>query len=137
VLDAACLFKLGTWGCAAALKVSDFEALAVLAELGAHTVEAGEALRNRPRNVLRKAADRVGRRIQRDHGTWLKREFGSDVLGRQDTQAAFAALDDVLGTYLPASLAFARADLDAGAVQLHLLPRHRQKAPPATCANCR
>jgi len=62
VLDAACVAKLATWACtavAATLKSHDIdvEFFAVLADLGGRTVEAGQALRDRPRDVVRTAVE--------------------------------------------------------------------------------
>jgi len=121
VLDAACVAKLATWACTAvatALKAHDIDAefLAVLADLGGRTIEAGRALHDRPRDVLRTAADRLAARIAHEHTDWLAHEFGGNVAGRQDAQAALAALPDVIAKFLPTGLDFARADLDAARI---------------------
>ncbi|HEY1931106.1 MAG TPA: hypothetical protein VGG99_03765 [Acetobacteraceae bacterium] len=121
MLDAVCLTKLAAWACkaaAAALNAhaGDVEFYALLADLGGSTIEAGHALHDRPREVLREGADRLAARIQRDHAEWLTREFASDISGRQDTQAALAALPDVIDKFLPSGLDFARADLNAARV---------------------
>ena len=87
MLDAACGAKLATWACmavATALKAHnvDVEFLAVLADLGGRTIEAGHALHDRPRDVLRKAADRLAARIAREHQAWLANEFQRTAPGR-------------------------------------------------------
>ncbi len=62
MLDAACVAKLATWACMAVATTLrahnvDVEFFAVLADLGGRTIEAGHALHDRPRDVLRKAAE--------------------------------------------------------------------------------
>jgi tetratricopeptide (TPR) repeat protein len=59
MLEATCLAKLATWACTAAaatLRAHDLELYALLADLGGRTIEAGDALRDRPRDVLGKSA---------------------------------------------------------------------------------
>jgi tetratricopeptide (TPR) repeat protein len=115
VLDAACALKLGAWAftvLAAALNAGELEFVSLLAQVGAHSLEAGEALRERPRDVVRKTADRLARRIEREHREWLIHEFGSDPTGQADMAGMIAAIPDVLVHVLSDLPAIARADLD-------------------------
>ncbi len=115
MLDAAVAWKLGslafTW-LAGASKALDHESVATFLEIGATSVEAGEALHDRPRDVARAAAGRLQTQIERNSGEWLRAEFGSDPSGRADAAAAVAALDDILPKCLPDGLSVARANLD-------------------------
>jgi tetratricopeptide (TPR) repeat protein len=111
--------KLGAWACtavAAALHAGGLEFASLLAEVGSHTLEVGEALKDRPRDVVRKAAERFAKRIEREHRDWLIREFGSDPSGRAEMTGLLAALPDVLADTLPDRLTVAHANLDARAI---------------------
>ena len=99
MLDAACAFKLGAWAftaLAAALHAGELEFASLLADVASHTIEASEAVQERPRDVVRKAADRLARRIEREHRDWLVHEFGSDLSGRDEMAGMFAVIPDVL-----------------------------------------
>jgi hypothetical protein len=73
-------------------------------------------LRDRPRDVVRTAAVRLATHLECDHRAWLEHEFGADILARQDMEAVFAALDDVLQKTLPSAEDVARTNLDASAI---------------------
>jgi Tetratricopeptide repeat len=116
VLDAACAWKLGSLAfklLALASKAVDHEAVATFLEIGATSVEAGEAVHDRQRDVVRSAAARLQAQIERNSDQWLRAEFGSDPSGRVDAAAAIAALDDILPRCLPEGLSVAQANLDA------------------------
>ncbi len=116
VLDAACAWKLGSLAfklLAGASKAFDHEAVANFLEIGATSVEAGNVLRERQRDVVRTAATRLQKRIEQNADDWLRAEFGSDPSGGEDAAAAIAALDDLLPKCLPDGLSVAQANLDA------------------------
>jgi tetratricopeptide (TPR) repeat protein len=126
MFDLACYAKLASWACTAAsfaLKSADLDDAALLADLGARSIEAGHALHDRPRDVVRKAADRLAKRLERDHRAWLEHEFGADTLARQDIEAIFAALDDVLQKTLPSAEEVAQANLNASAIADRVVER--------------
>jgi hypothetical protein len=115
VLDAACAWKLGSLAfklLAGASKALDHESVATFLEIGANSVEAGQALHDRQRDIVRAAAERLQAQIERNSDGWLRSEFGSDPSGRADASAAIAALDDVLPKCLPDGLSVAQANLD-------------------------
>jgi hypothetical protein len=59
VLDAVCAWKLGSLAfklLAGASKALDYESVATFLEIGANSMEAGEALHDRQRDVVRAAA---------------------------------------------------------------------------------
>ena len=76
------------------------------------SVEAGEAVHDRQRDIVRSAAGRLQAHIERNSIEWLRAEFGSDPSGRGDAAAAIAALDDILPKCLPDGLSVAQANLD-------------------------
>jgi len=90
----------------------DHEKVAALLEIGATSVEAGEALHDRQRDVVLASASRLQAQIERNSDVWLRTEFGSDPSGRADAAAAIAALDDILPKCLPDGLSVAQANLD-------------------------
>ena len=115
MLDAACAWKLGSLAfklLAGASKALDHEAVATFLEIGATSVEAGEALHDRQRDIVRTAAGRLQVHIERNSDEWLRAEFGSDPSGRADAAAAIAALGDILPKCLPDGLKVAQANLD-------------------------
>jgi len=115
VLDAAFAWKLGSLAfrlLAGASKALDHEAVATFLEIGATSVEAGEAVHDRQRDIVRAAAGRLQAHIERNSDEWLQAEFGSDPLGRADAAAAIAALGDILPKCLPDVLKVAQANLD-------------------------
>jgi hypothetical protein len=119
VLDAACAWKLGSLAfklLAAASKALDHEAVAAFLEIGATSVEAGEAVHDRQRDIVRTAAGRLQAHIERNSDEWLRAEFGSDPSGRVDAAAAIAALGDILPKCLPDGLKVAQANLDTGRI---------------------
>jgi tetratricopeptide (TPR) repeat protein len=122
VLDLACFAKLASCACTAAavaLKHSDLERgelLADLADLGGHAIETGQAVNDRPRDVVRKATDRMARQFERDHRAWIEHEFRADGSARRDMTAMFAALGDVLQKTLPSAEEVARLNLDPAAI---------------------
>ena len=74
--------KLGTWAFAAlsaGLKLGGLEVAATLAEMGGKTVEAGAAVLDRPRDVVRQAADRLAQQIEREHRAWLAGENSAPI----------------------------------------------------------
>ena len=59
MLDAACAWKLGSLAfklLAGASKALDHESVATFLEIGANSVEAGQALHDRQRDIVRAAA---------------------------------------------------------------------------------
>jgi hypothetical protein len=95
LLDAACAWKLGSLAfklLAGASKALDHEEVATFLEIGATSVEAGEAVHDRQRDIVRAAAGRLQAHIERNSDEWLRAEFGSDPSGRADAAAAIAAL---------------------------------------------
>ena len=115
MLDAACAWKLGSLAfklLAGASKALDHEAVAAFLEIGATSVEAGEAVHDRQRDIVRAAAGRLQAHIERNSDEWLRAEFGSDPSGRADAAAAIAALSDILPKCLPDGLKVAQANLD-------------------------
>ena len=115
MLDAACAWKLGSLAfklLAGASKALDHEAVATFLEIGATSVEAGEAVHDRQRDIVRTAAGRLQAHIERHSDEWLRAEFGSDPSGRADAAAAIAALGDILPKCLPDGLKVAQANLD-------------------------
>jgi hypothetical protein len=115
VLDAALGWKLGSLAfklLAGASKALDHEKVATFLEIGATSVEAGEAVHDRQRDVVRAAAARLQGQIERNSDAWLRAEFGSDPTGRVDAAAAIAALHDILPKCLPDALSVAQANLD-------------------------
>ena len=115
MLDAACAWKLGSLAfklLAGASKALDHEAVATFLEIGATSVEAGEAVHDRQRDIVRTAAGRLQAHIERNSDEWLRAEFGSDPSGRADAAAAIAALGDILPKCLPDGLSVAQANLD-------------------------
>ena len=111
--------KLGAWAftvLAAALHAGELEFASLLAEVGGQTLEAGEALKERPRDVVHKAAERLARRIEREHRGWLIAEFGSDPTGRAEMAGMVAAIPDVLAEALSDLPAMVRADLKPQAI---------------------
>ena len=85
MLDAACAWKLGSLAfklLAGASKALDHEAVATFLEIGATSVEAGEAVHDRQRDIVRTAAGRLQAHIERNSDEWLRAEFGSDPSGR-------------------------------------------------------
>ena len=115
MLDAACAWKLGSLAfklLAGASKALDHEAVATFLEFGANSVEAGEAVHDRQRDIVRTAAGRLQAHIERNSDEWLRAEFGSDPSGRADAAAATAALGDIIPKCLPDGLKVAQANLD-------------------------
>jgi tetratricopeptide (TPR) repeat protein len=116
VLDAALAWKLGSLAVkllAGASKALDHEKVATFLEIGATSLETGDALHDRQRDVVRAAAGRLQAQIEQNSDQWLRAEFGSDPSGRADAAAAIAALDDILPNCLPDGLSVAQANLDA------------------------
>jgi hypothetical protein len=97
---------------AGAPKALDHEAVANFLEVGGSSVEAGGALHDRQRDVVRSAAAHLQAQIERNSDVWLRTEFGSDPSGQADAAAAIAALDDILPKCLPDGLSVAQANLD-------------------------
>ena len=115
MLDAVCAWKLSSLAfklLAGASKALDHDLLATFLEIGAKSAEAGEALHDRQRDVVRAAAAKLQAQIERNSDEWLRSEFGSDPAGRLDASAVIAALDDVLPKCLPDGLSVAEANLD-------------------------
>ena len=115
MLDAACAWKLGSLAfklLAGASKALDHEKVATFLEIGATSVEAGEAVHDRQRDIVRTAAARLQGHIERNSDEWLRAEFGSDPSGRADAAAAIVALGDILPKCLPDGLGVAQANLD-------------------------
>ena len=84
MLDAACAWKLGSLAfklLATASKALDHEKVATFLEIGATSVEAGEALHDRQRDIVRAAAGRLQAQIEQSSDQWLRAEFGSDPFG--------------------------------------------------------
>ena len=65
---------------------------------------------------MRKAAERLARRIEREHRGWLIAEFGSDPTGRAEMAGMVAAIPDVLAEALSDLPAMVRADLKPQAI---------------------
>jgi hypothetical protein len=97
---------------AAASKAFDHKSVATFFEMDANAAEAGEALHDLQRDVVRAAAERLQAQIERNGDEWLRSEFGSDPSGQADASAAIAALADVLSKCLPDGLSVAQANLD-------------------------
>ncbi len=119
MLDAACAWKLGSLAfklLAGASKALDHEAVATFLEIGATSAEAGEAVHDRQRDIVRAAAGRLQAHIERNNDEWLRAEFGSDPSGRADAAAAIAALGDILPKCLPDGLKVAQANLDTARI---------------------
>jgi hypothetical protein len=98
LLDAACAWRLGSLAfklLARGSKLLDHELIATSLEIGANSVEAGEALHDRQRDLIRAAAVRLQAKIERHSDEWLRSEFGSDAAGRTDALAAIATLNDL------------------------------------------
>ena len=111
--------KLGTWAFAAlsaGLKLGGLEVAATLAEMGGKTVETGAAVLDRPRDVVRQAADRLAQQIEREHRAWLAGEFGSDLTGRAEIDGLLAAMPDIAVSVLSDLPAMIEADLDPAAL---------------------
>ena len=73
---------------AAASKAFDHKSVATFFEMDANAAEAGEALHDLQRDVVRAAAERLQAQIERNGDEWLRSEFGSDPSGQADASAS-------------------------------------------------
>ena len=97
--DPVFAWTLGAWAfkvAAAAFHSADLELPSLLAHVGGHTVEAGKALSERPRDVVRKAAERGVQQIEKQHRGWLDQEFAGRPAERAEAAGTIEALPFVL-----------------------------------------